>query len=51
MGRGFHGLASPQLINRGMPYKRPASENGDIFGGGSLIRPASVNRFLEAVMF
>jgi len=46
MGHGFPRLASAQPINRDGPYKRPTSENGGIFGGGSLIRPASVNRFL-----
>ena len=45
MGHGFPRLASAQPINRDGPYKRPTSENGGIFGGGSLIRPASVNRF------
>jgi hypothetical protein len=31
-------------INRGGPYKLPALENRAIFGGGPLIRPASVNK-------
>jgi hypothetical protein len=35
-------------INRGGPYKWPTPENGGIFGGRTLIRPAKVNRFLEA---
>ena len=39
------GFFGPKNINQGGPYKRPASKNEGIFGGGLLIRPASANRF------
>jgi hypothetical protein len=38
MGRSFFGLAGPQPINRGRPYKRPTSENGGILILGSHLR-------------
>jgi hypothetical protein len=45
------GLFGPRPFFRGRSSRRSASENGGIFGGRILIRPASINKFLEAVVF